>query len=100
LRERAVAALESGISLTAIIRTCSLSWAQLTAWRAAVERSPRRRRAPLATSSPREPDPPPKVLRVIDGDVGSTGARVGEGEELDFEFRVGEWRVCVQRAVS
>jgi hypothetical protein len=90
LRAQVVAALDAGVSKSAIIKACKLSWSQVTGWhRAAVGGRVAPAADAVAAASPA------RVLSVVDTD--RCEASVLDGE---VELRIGPWRVSLRRAVD
>jgi hypothetical protein len=81
LRRQVVAALDAGVSVGAIRRTCGVAWSQATRWRL-VEHAGR-----VTAAAPEA-----QVLSVVDAS-GPAPAALGEGVELC----VGPWRISVSR---
>ena len=79
LRMQVVAALDAGVSLSAIQKTCGVSWGQATRWR-------------LAAHAGGEVAAAPQVLSVVD-----RGAPVSSSSDGGVELRVGAWRISVDR---
>ena len=78
LRRQVVAALDAGVSLSAIQKSCGVSWGQATRWRLAAYAG-----GEVAA---------PQVLSVVDG-----GAPVSSSSDGGVELRVGTWRISVNR---
>jgi hypothetical protein len=78
LRSQVVAALNAGMSASAIARACKVSRAQLNYWRAAADAVPQ-----------------PRVLSVVD-DSGPAHS----SSETSIELRVGAWRISLNRATD
>jgi hypothetical protein len=74
-----VAALDAGVSASAIQKTCGVSWSQATRWR-------------LAAHAGGEVAAAPQVLSVVD-----RGAPVSSCSDGGVELRVGAWRISVHR---
>ena len=74
LRNQVVAALNAGVSTSAIERACKVSRARLNYWRAAAEAMPQ-----------------PRVLSVVDGSGPAPS-------ETGIELRVGAWCISLSRA--
>ncbi len=90
LQVQVVAALNAGVTKSAIARTCGLSWAQVNRWRAAVTGD--------APSSPPASAPvmvSPRVLSVVDANV-----RQPVAQGTDVEVRIGPWRLSISRTVD
>jgi transposase-like protein len=83
LRLQVVAALDAGVSLSAIQKACRVSWSQVHRWRSAAHAG--------GTGAPA-----PQVLSVVDAGV---PARASSGEE-GVELRVGSWRISVNRVAD
>ena len=79
LRIQVVAALDAGVSASAIQKTCGVSWSQATRWRAAVHAG-----GEVAAA--------PRVLSVVD-----RSASVSSCSDAGVELRVGSWRISVNR---
>jgi hypothetical protein len=79
LRMQVVAALDAGASLSAIQKTCGVSWSQATCWR-------------LAAHAGAEVGEAPQVLSVVD-----RGGPVSSSSDGGVELRVGAWRISVNR---
>jgi hypothetical protein len=79
LRIQVVAALDAGVSASAIQKTCGVSWSQTTRWRAAAHAG-----GEVAAA--------PRVLSVVD-----RGASVSWSLNAGVELRVGSWRISVNR---
>ena len=91
IRAQVVAALNAGVSSSAIERACGLSWTQVTRWRSAAARG-----APTAPSaSALASSASAKVLSVVDAD-----ARRSDTLDAGIDIRVGPWRVSLSRAVD
>jgi hypothetical protein len=91
LRAQVVAALDAGASASAVARTCSLSWAQVTRWRSAAARGVPAPSPAASAATTLEP----RVLSVVDA-----GAHERAASDEDIEIRVGQWRVSLSRAVD
>jgi hypothetical protein len=78
LRNQAVAALNAGVPSGAIERTCKVSRAQLSYWRAAANVVPQ-----------------PRVLSVVDD-----SRPVQSSSETGIELRVGAWCINLSRATD
>jgi hypothetical protein len=78
LRARVAAALDVGVSGSAIQKACKLSWSQVTRWRSAA-----RTNGTLAASAPTQ------VLSVVDTDAAAHVA-----------LHVGPWRINICRAAE
>ena len=78
LRMQVVAALDAGVSASAIQKSCGVSWGQATRWR-------------LAAHAGGEVAAAPQVLSVVD-----RGAPVSSSSD-GVELRVGAWRISVNR---
>jgi hypothetical protein len=79
LRTQVVAALDAGVSASAIQRSCGVSWSQVTRWR-------------LAAQAGDEVAAAPRVLSVVD-----RGAPASWSPDGGVELRVGAWRISVNR---
>lgn len=79
LRMQVVAALDAGVSATAIQKTCGVSWNQASRWRSAAHGG-----SEVAAA--------PQVLSVVDH-----GAPVSSPSDDGVELRVGTWRISVSR---
>ena len=79
LRRQVVAALDAGVSASAIQKSCGVSWSQATRWR-------------LAAHAGAEVAAAPRVLSVVD-----RGAPVSSSADGGVEVRVGAWRISVNR---
>ena len=79
LRMQVVAALDAGVSASAIQKTCRVSWSQAKRWRLAAHAGGK------ATTAP-------QVLSVVD-----RGAPVSSSSEGGVELRVGGWRISINR---
>ena len=83
LRAQVVAALNAGVSATAIEKACRLSWSQVTRWRSAALAD--------GTLSVR---PQADVLSVVDDAARSPSS------DTDVELRVGPWRISLSRVAD
>lgn len=90
LRGQVVAAIEAGVSASAVSRACRLSWSQITSWQQESARSAR-----VAASAGAAAVARPRVLSVVDA-----GTRQDEIHDGDLELRIGHWRLSVRRAVD
>jgi hypothetical protein len=79
LRMQVVAALDAGVSTSAIQKSCGVSWGQATRWR-------------LAAHAGGEVAAAPQVLSVVD-----RGAPASSCSDSGVELRVGAWRISVNR---
>jgi hypothetical protein len=79
LRRQVVAALDAGVSASAIRKACGVSWSQATRWRSAAHAG-----GEVAAA--------PQVLSVVD-----RGAPVSASSDGGVELRVGAWRISVNR---
>jgi hypothetical protein len=79
LRMQVVAALDAGVSATAIQKTCGVSWNQASRWR-------------LAAHAGGEAAAAPQVLSVVERGVPASSPSDG-----GVELRVGAWRISVGR---
>ena len=82
LRRQVVAALEAGVSTSALAEACGVSWSQATRWRSVAHASG------VETAAP-------QVLSVVD-----TGAPACVSSDGDIELRVGSWRISVSRVTD
>ena len=85
LRAQVVAALEAGASASAVGKTCSLSWAQVTRWRSAVHADAALARVPRAD-----------VLSVVDPAATASSTAL----DTDVVVQVGPWRISISRAAD
>jgi hypothetical protein len=90
LRAQVVAAIDAGVSKSAVGRTCKLSWSQISGWQQAA--APSARVAPAASQAAADS---PRVLSVVD--AGTRDDTLLDGE---IELRIGHWRVSLRRAVD
>jgi hypothetical protein len=86
LRERVLRALQEGCPAAELYRVCGVTRAQVTQWA----------KSSAAADRPSEPVRPARVLRVVEGE--SKGSRRVERSGVQFELRIGPWRMQVQRA--
>lgn len=84
LRRQVVAALDAGVSTTAIAKACGVAWSQATRWRLLAH-------AGEVTAA----TPQAQVLSVVDAGVPAPPPP-GEGLELC----VGSWRISVRRSAD
>jgi len=81
LRAQVLAALNAGVSASAIQRVCKLSWTQITRWRSAAG-------AVGTLATPQQA----QVLSVVDT------VPVPSLADTGVEMRVGPWRISINRA--
>ena len=84
LRKQVLAALDAGVSASAIERSCGVSWSQTKHWRAAG-----RAGSPVVVA--------PQVLSVVDHQAAPVPTSSPEG---DLEMRVGSWRISIHRVTD
>ena len=90
LRGQVIAAIDAGVSASAVSRACNLSWSQITSWQQASARSARVAPPTSAAAVAR-----PRVLSVVDSDTREDMMLDG-----DIELRIGHWRVSLRRTVG
>jgi hypothetical protein len=79
LRRQVVAALDAGVSTSALAEACGVSWSQATRWKSAAHAG-----GVVAAA--------PQVLSVVE-----TGAPACLSSDGDIELRVGAWRININR---
>jgi hypothetical protein len=84
LRRQFLAALDAGVSASAIRRACGVSWSQTRYWRSAA-----RAGSPVMAA--------PQVLSVVDRQAAPASTSLPDG---DLELCVGCWRIRVQRVTD
>ena len=84
LRRQFVAALDAGVSASALGRACGVSWTQTRHWKSGSPAA-----APVMAA--------PQVLSVVNRHAAAPSSGAPEG---DFELRVGAWRISVQRVTD
>ena len=84
LRRQVLAALDAGVSASAIGKVCGVSWSQTRYWRAAACAGGAVTRAP-------------QVLSVVDRQASPACSSPPEG---GLELRVGPWRVSINRVTE
>jgi hypothetical protein len=82
LRRQVVAALDAGVSASAIQKACGVSWIQIRRWKSAVH-------AGAAITAP-------QVMSVVDRGAAAASSSPDGGIEL----RVGAWHIRVSRVVD
>jgi hypothetical protein len=81
LRRQVLAALDAGVSTSAIGKVCGVSWRQTRYWRSAAHAG-----SPVMAA--------PQVLSVVDRQTAPAFSTSPEG---GIELRVGAWRISVHR---
>jgi hypothetical protein len=84
LRRQFLAALDAGVSASAIGEACGVSWSQSRYWRSAA-----RAAAPVMAA--------PQVLSVVDRQTAPASC---SSSDEGLELRVGAWRISVHRVTD
>lgn len=84
LRRQVLAALDAGVSASAVGKACGVSWSQIGYWKSAA-----RAAAPVEAV--------PQVLSVVDRGASPACSSSPEGV---LELRVGSWRISINRVTE